>query len=254
MKKFSILSVLSILSASMLFLTDAHAEETTLNPTSTSDLVLGQVEYSKGVGEEDQITITDSRPANGTTKNYDITIDPVNGTYETKSYDFYPSDEVTAEQINDTYTLEIEAGSPPPVNGVYNSYKGSVKVLTEDPINVDCNYTKQTLQWKDYGTTIGYTSRSLSAWAGNPTAAGTHWYKSYAYYDGSPYLYNGRRNLKSSVAAAYYNWDFPSSSKRTDVSHYITITANNNATYNYSVKTTRTGEHYNLLKFTVYTN
>ncbi|MFF2878137.1 hypothetical protein ACFVR2_17630 [Gottfriedia sp. NPDC057991] len=252
MKKIGILSSLAILSGTMLFSPDANAA--TLNPTSNSEVILGKVEYVKGVGEEDQITITDSRPANGTQENFAITIDPVNGKYETTTYGNFPSDETTEGRVNDTYPLEAEGGSIPPIGGSSTSHKASVKVLTEDPININCNYTKQTLSWKDYGTTIGFSSRSLSYWAGDPTAGLTHWYTSYAYFDGSPYLYNSSKNLRSTAVAAYYNWDFPSANKRTDVAHNITITANNNATYNYSLKMVRTGEHYNLLHFDIYTN
>ncbi len=132
------------------------------------------------------------------------------------------------------------------------NYTAGVIATTDDPVGADLCESKHQLTWAADGTTAKYVSRTKSAWAANPSAFDTHWYVDSDKYTALSTI-DGGRTVHSSSYAAYHNYDFLDNSKRTDVTHSLTIDGYKTGGFDYYVDWTRSGEASDLLDLDIAT-
>ncbi|MGE7690863.1 hypothetical protein ACQKMI_16820 [Lysinibacillus sp. NPDC097214] len=133
-------------------------------------------------------------------KSYDISINPTTNEYEVKELrDFFLTPELRAANIN--YFI----------GATYTTY---------DPVSVALNRSRHELTWGGNPNDAWKISRKATAWAANPSSLNTHWYIVSNKYEG---YVDGGKYINSSSYHSYYNTDFVSSSKRTDVWHRLNV-------------------------------
>ncbi|MGE7184494.1 hypothetical protein ACQKKK_10965 [Peribacillus sp. NPDC006672] len=90
--------------------------------------------------------------------------------------------------------------------------------------------------------------RNATAWAAIPSPLGTHWYTSSNKYEG--YIDHGNY-IRSSSYHYYYNYDFGSGSKRTDVWHRFNVEGDRRGDAYITVQRGKSGESSSSLSFTL---
>ncbi|MCF8011713.1 MAG: hypothetical protein K9L17_07225 [Clostridiales bacterium] len=251
MKKLIQLTILCII-VSLLVVTTATAQENSeriykkLRPKTESVKVFDEVIYEKDK-KSVHVRIKGSKKADGVTKAYHVELNPQKGTYKTTKI---PSKEMSI--LKNPSSTEKDTDNIIEPKSTINYY-GWVQTVTDDPAGEDLCKTKLWLEWEDYGSTIGFDTHALVTWAANPSSFDTHWYEEDSnLYD--PYLYYNDEKLSQEGSAEYYNWDFIDDDEKTEVSHWIQITAQNDGTYDYVTDWGARGEYQLLLDLDVYTN
>ncbi len=129
-------------------------------------------------------------------------------------------------------------------------YTFSIRVETQDPVNIVEARTSQRLYWTVGASGVNFATDDFGCVAMNPTAAGTHWYNDSCSDGGSSW------NTSSGWASGgghYYNWDWGDPSQETQSAHstYVVGYPNGSADYNWGAHST--GDDSGLLHGSVYT-
>lgn len=118
-----------------------------------------------------------------------------------------------------------------------------VTVNTYDPVGIKLNSTQAKLWWSPGSKATKVAGNKVCT----PSTSPTHWYTNSCITMsdgpiGTSYTYG--------VSANYYNYDFLSSKKRTDVYHHISLDAYKDGTSKYNATWSKSGEASVLLHFT----
>ncbi|WP_025026866.1 hypothetical protein [Caldalkalibacillus mannanilyticus] len=202
-----------------------------------------------------EIHLNDEKASNGI-EGYDIEVDIENKTYKAEKMNKMELDSYIEPTIHETKP-ENELFNE---NELFSISNTSTKVgwievtaITRDPVLVPLNQTRQRLNWYYDGNRAWQNSRNGGCTAYAPTALGTNWYTSSCQW-GSYSVIDGGRTVISNLSAAYYNWDFGSNNKRTDVSHNIYLEGYRTGSSNYNTTWTKSGEGSFLLNLRVVVN
>lgn len=258
--------IFTILIATPAFAQDNGNITMDLKPSTSNDVVFDKIQYTKE-GDTERVRIEGSKKANGITKAYHIQVDTRKGTYtveEKSAKEIYipvskgkAYQAKTKESNSVLVPKPIQKNTEPSEQSIKTksttNYHAWVSATTDDPVGEDLCETTLYLYWYDYGTTLGIDGNALVLWAANPSQFNTHWYND-DYDLPSPTLFDSDRQIKQEATADYYNWDFMDDDKKTEVSHWIEIIAQNDGTYEYTVEWERSGEYSYLLDLDVYTN
>lgn len=186
--------------------------------------------YINEKGEEVQVTkIKVSQADRG--KTYDISIDSITNEYEVRESTDYTLPPGLQSSINRTYFI----------GATYTTY---------DPISVALNRSRHELTWGGNASDAWKVSRNATAWAANPSPLGTHWYIVTNKYEG---YVDGGKYINSSSYHSYYNMDFGSKSKRTDVWHRLNVRGEHSGYATITVERGKSGEGSSLLSFKLQT-
>ena len=132
------------------------------------------------------------------------------------------------------------------------TWYAEVKLITEDPPQIDLATTKNYVLWTIYSSgamTINNAYGTCSAYngTGQPYPIDTHWYIS-----------SCTRNFSSpwaqQVNGYYYNYDWGWDSQITTAAHMLKIQPHNNATFTYWNSYSHAGEDYWLLQADLFVN
>lgn len=202
---------------------NAHTLKASIN---TSTTLKEAYLYTNEKGEEVAVTtLRVSQADKG--KSYDISINPATNEYEVKeSLDFSQAPNILP-LTNYNYTI-------------------GATYTTNDPVLVALTQSRHELTWGGNDTDAWKVSRNATAWAANPSSLGTHWYIVKNEYEG---YVDGGKYINSSSYHSYYNTDFGSNDKRTDVWHRVNIRGYNDGYADVTAEKGASGEGSSLLSF-----
>ncbi|WDE11008.1 hypothetical protein [Thalassomonas haliotis] len=179
-------------------------------------------------------------------------VDIKNKSYSTTVVDPSTLDEetFTHQEVTNRINLEPKAlklmanreqeGIFPSVNTGY--WQGRVRVRTYDIPRITLTETSNQLQWYVFSDgTVCWTSYSLAWYAVNPSPLDTHWFIEDAAHYG-PYPLAANTQSYHRMTGDYYNFDWGLDSWKTSVHQTASITARNDAMFNYSWGHTDSGE------------
>lgn len=150
------------------------------------------------------------------------------------------------KNINEYVVKESRSLIPSISPSANYNYSIGATYTTRDPVLVDLNRSRHEMTWGGNANDAWKVSRKATAWGANPSSLGTHWYIGTNKYEG--YVDNGK-NVYSSTYHSYYNWDFGSNSKRTDVWHRVNIQGHNDGYAYVTAQNGKSGEGSALLSF-----
>lgn len=220
--------------------------EAELLPTAASECVFDRVYYAE-TPDGAELHMKGSIGAEDPGLACEVEINP-----ETRRYtadDLGPEAVADEQQARDESLASTSSGEI--TTQALNYHTRTVRLTTEDPVYIDVTRSYNTLRWSGCNSCNARpVGRWKSAWAGNPTRAGTHWYVQNNYF---PYGYNDNyRYVGSQHRAFFYNWDFKFNNQKTTAYHRTTIYGwrDGHATYD-SVWNPR-GEAWYLLHRRIY--
>ncbi|CAM3640988.1 hypothetical protein EDM52_21590 [Brevibacillus invocatus] len=256
------LALLLCLSSSVVMANDkADKKSYKLTPEAGSEVILQDAELTiDEANSTSKISFKGRAKAGDGVTGYQLTIDRKNKTYKTRKLSKKALDEMNADaDAADASASTVEDSSDSVQALATNYYTGWFKITTVDPVRVPVNATKLTLKWKEYTDgTLEDTGHSFSPWAANPSELDTHWFIDDSD-DSTPVANSDSSEIYYRGWADYYNYDFGDDSWRTDVSHWIEMTALQEdvgcaGCFDYSYNTDESGESSALLNYNITTS
>lgn len=150
-------------------------------------------------------------------KRFSLKINYQDGTYQVTRKPFTDGDNLVGEVQNST---SIPSSNTQVMSTGTTDHSVLITAITDDPLGWDMCRTTHHLSWSSTWPGVRFNGASLSTWAAHPSGAGTHWYL------GSRQLFPPAirdTSVISRAEAAYYNYDFMSETKRTNVEHFVWI-------------------------------
>lgn len=194
---------------------------------NTSTLLEEAYSYTNEEGEHVQVTTLKLSQADRG-KEFDIITDPATNEYVVEeSNGLVEVPELTSTRATREYFM-------------------GATYTTNDPARVALNRSRHELRWRGNSKDAWKVSRNASAWGAKPSKLGTNWHVKTNKYEG--YVDRGK-SIFSSSYHSYYNWDFGSKKKRTDVWHRMNLQGYNDGYTYVTVQKGKSGEGNSLLSF-----
>lgn len=232
MKRFSVVILLLfavfILGSNVSVSAETLKEVKSLSPKLDTEIVFEEAELVVD-GEDVTFVVVQKFGAEEiVSSEYDIEVDVENSTYTVA--------ERKKINVEDNFAIAATAAT---VKHLF------VTVKTFDPVGLKLNETQAKLWWSPgiKATKVGGNKVCT------PSTWPTHWYNQ-SCITMSDSSMNSGKTYSYGVSAGYYNYDFLSSKKRTDVYHHISLEGYSNGTSWYKATWSKSGEASVLLHFT----
>jgi len=179
-------------------------------------------------------------------KKVQIEVDAKKGTYKTKLLSVGPI-------IKNPTSTSDSASTIQPMSAT-ELRSAAVTINSIDPAYWSLARTTQYLNWNVWSDgTVGFSSRSLNTWDGQPTQGGTYWYLNWISFQGDPWYTSNYTMVGSDLSSQHYNYDFGLPNLVTYANHNISIYGLSTG-YDFNATYSHSGEFSSLLSAQIWYN